>query len=181
MSDIKPNVSVATQLNAYLGMKIDLNRSSSFRSLAGPSFEFSKAGIFTRAAHKVESIDMKVQREVKGEQEEIIHTLEQHITKHDKTVEKLTAEIGELKQRIQDYEAKVGVVNMEIDRSATISVAGPVTLRANTGEEAENRMHLQMQKYVELKNGPNFLRVDQQDIRVKRGFTAGVRNFVVEE
>ena len=107
--------------------------------------------------------------------------VKQHITKHDKTVEKLTVEIGELNQRIQDYEAKLGVVTMEINQSATVSVAGPVTLRANTGEEAENRMHLQMQKYVELKNGPNFLRVDQQDIRVKRGFTAGVRNFVVEE
>ena len=67
MSEIKPNVSVATQLNAYLGMKIDLHRSSSFRSLAGPSFEFSKAGMFTRAAHKVESIDMKVcLRKMKG-------------------------------------------------------------------------------------------------------------------
>ena len=181
MSEIKPNVSVATQLNAYLGMKVDLNRSASFRSLGGPSFEISKSGIFSRAAQKVESIDMKFQREVKGEQEEIIQTLEQHITKQDTTVEKLTAEIGELRQRIQDYEAKIGLVNMEIDRNANISVAGPVTLRANTKEEAENRMHLQMQKYVELQKGSNFLRVDQQDVRVKRGFTDGVRNFVVEE
>lgn len=181
MSEIKPNVSVAAQLNAYLGMKVDLNRSSSFRSMAGPSFEFSKAGIFSRAAHKVESIDMKFQREVKGEQEEVIRTLEQHITRYDRTVEKMTSEIGELRQRIQDYEAKLGVVNMEIVQNATVSVAGAVTLRANTGEEADNRMHLEMQKYVELQNGPNFLRVDRQDVRVKRGFTAGVRNFVVEE
>ena len=111
----------------------------------------------------------------------MIRTLEQHIARYDRTVEKMTSEIGELRQRIQDYEAKLGVVNMEIVQNATVSVAGAVTLRANTGEEADNRMHLEMQKYVELQNGPNFLRVDRQDVRVKRGFTAGVRNFVVEE